>query len=341
MRLKLVLISSFVYFSYCTAASITNSTDTIVKKEEEHHRHHHHHHRHHHYRQYGPRFRSVFAFGDSLTDNNAFEYLYNSRDVEIDITSLHPNSTKKLKRYSNGPLWIEYLADLLDHADLYNFARTAATVNNSLVDRHQIPDIIDQVNRYITSKAFYKHQREALHLIWAGGNDLNDIFKLYLNDGNNRTETIDGIISSLFNEVEILQATGAKYIILMNVNPIQEIPDHYHQSAEQKNQLKALIYYFNAKLKAAIETFQVQQENTNDSDSIDSFQVAYFDTYQWFESSFPADILAVNDGKTCQEGNDCGDLIWWDILHFTTKVYSSLAQALFNFILCKEWLVDA
>ncbi|CEJ03126.1 hypothetical protein RMCBS344292_17115 [Rhizopus microsporus] len=73
--------------------------------------------------------KSIVAFGDSYTD-------YGVSDMYYESIKNHYNKSKSQipvalpKRWSDGHLWIEYLKEMMSAENIYDFARSGATVNN-------------------------------------------------------------------------------------------------------------------------------------------------------------------------------------------------------------------
>src|SRR6185369_7310765 len=67
----------------------------------------------------------IKAFGDSTCDNGNGTYTY--------LNHTYPPSPPYYNgRFSNGPVWVEYLSNLLNTA-LYDYAWGGATVDNTYV----------------------------------------------------------------------------------------------------------------------------------------------------------------------------------------------------------------
>ncbi|KAJ9075881.1 hypothetical protein DSO57_1031476 [Entomophthora muscae] len=71
----------------------------------------------------GKRFGAVYVFGDSISDNGN---LYRLKDKAIPSTQLYYEG-----RFSNGPVWVEYLANTLN-AKLFDMAYASATTDNDV-----------------------------------------------------------------------------------------------------------------------------------------------------------------------------------------------------------------
>src|SRR5258708_26237978 len=89
-------------------------------------------------------FDSIYAFGDSLTDTG---------------NNPAPATIYFQGRYSNGPLWIEYLSTQLDLT--YNPA------NNHAQSGGETSDTLAQVQQFTAPP----NASDSLFVVWAGGND--------------------------------------------------------------------------------------------------------------------------------------------------------------------------
>src|SRR2546427_273302 len=141
-------------------------------------------------------FDAIYAFGDSLTDTG---------------NNPAPDTLYFQGRYSNGPLWIEYLSTQLgltyNPAD--NHAQSGGETSNAL----------DQVRQF-TAPA---NASRSLFVVWAGGNDFIHNFGKGVDDPfwNN---LIAQSVANLSNAVSVLYAGGARVIVVPNQVDLSRIP---------------------------------------------------------------------------------------------------------------------
>lgn len=111
-------------------------------------------------------FSGIVAFGDSLTDTgNLFA-----------LTGLPPAPAYFDGRFSNGPLWIEYLAAEmgLGTDQVQNFAVGGATTGRE--NYHDpsggLPGVLDQLDQFEASLGGRRADPRALYTVFAGSNDI-------------------------------------------------------------------------------------------------------------------------------------------------------------------------
>ncbi|GAN11635.1 AFR605Cp [Mucor ambiguus] len=270
---------------------------------------------------------SIFAFGDSYTDNGSFSDFYQSNTDVVDPRSLRTATSPRIKRESDGPLWIEYLAGFMGDAYLYDFARSGATADNTLVLR-STEDMKAQVNRYLRSDAAKKPKKNSLFTMWIGVNDITVLFSKYPLDTPKRQGIINGIIAAIRYDMEKLYNAGAKNMLLLGLIPLENLPAYQKLSPETRRQLEKLVSEYNMKLIETLDHFKIDKPNVNAS---------FFDTNTLFKQLFNSKQFESNALSHCNKKLDCGDRIWWDYLHPSTKTHAKLAKALYHYISSLDW----
>jgi phospholipase/lecithinase/hemolysin len=157
-------------------------------------------------------FDQVIVFGDSLSDIG---------NINIESKGVYPGTPYYDGRYSNGPLWIEDLTELLglslapsltaggkgrDYA--YGGAEMTA-------DQTSVPSVVTQTKTYLAAVSG-KADASALYVVWAG---INDLLLDWDNDPAALPNLPSAYAASLLNVVTLLKNAGAKYIL------IGEVPD--------------------------------------------------------------------------------------------------------------------
>ncbi|KAI8327766.1 GDSL lipase/esterase [Choanephora cucurbitarum] len=257
---------------------------------------------------------SIYAFGDSYTDNFSLDQFYKQGLHHIDKNSTLSFYPDQGQRYSNGPLWIEYLANQFN-ASLYDFARSGATSNNSLIFR-STQDVNAQITAYNQSDVIQQSKSDALYCFWIGVNDIDVLFQQYPNNTTERQSILDHIIDSVQSELTRLYDIGAQQILLMGLIPLQELPKYNSTSLEMRDNLRSLVLDYNARLLA------IQQRWTK--------KMIFFDTYQQFYRLFDSDTIARNTKMDCGQGKVCDRYIWWDHLHPTASTHKKISEAILS-----------
>jgi phospholipase/lecithinase/hemolysin len=116
--------------------------------------------------------RTVYVFGDSLSDNGNFVVLYPNTFFPI----FQPPTA--LPRCSNGPMWPDYLGEMIGQPITpvvdggNNYAIAAATISPENPSTFDAADTgYAMVDRFLAK--YGKADPEAIYIIWLGGNDLD------------------------------------------------------------------------------------------------------------------------------------------------------------------------
>lgn len=157
-------------------------------------------------------FTKLVVFGDSLSDTgNVFA---------VTLGTVPPSPPYYAGRFSNGPVWVEYLAAALD-LPVENFAYGGAqTDHGNLFDglfAIDFPGLSDQI-------AFFTGQPgavdpDAIYVVWAGAND----FRAALSRG--QTPDIMAVITNLLNAVGALYFAGAQHVVVPNLPDLGLTPE--------------------------------------------------------------------------------------------------------------------
>jgi phospholipase/lecithinase/hemolysin len=165
-------------------------------------------------------FSQMYVFGDSLSDQgNVFNATLGNVPNPID----YPSDG----RYSNGLIWVDYLADKLDlkptlFTELgttppteginYAFGGSSTGIDNAVSPSSGLPGILAQVGLYTSS--FQKANPNALYTVWGGGNDA-----LFLNPQNATTA-----VNNISQALGLLAQAGAKNIVVFNLSDLSVLP---------------------------------------------------------------------------------------------------------------------
>ncbi|WP_235526331.1 SGNH/GDSL hydrolase family protein [Nostoc piscinale] len=133
----------------------------------------------------------LYVFGDSLSDTGMV--------FQATGGMYPPSSTYFQGRYSNGRVWVEYLADRLHLSSKHtnNFAYGGATTGN--VGNSYVPNLLTQVKSF--TQTHQKTNPNALYIVWAGAND-------YLQGVNNANVPIHNLTQAIASLTDV----GAKKI---------------------------------------------------------------------------------------------------------------------------------
>jgi thermolabile hemolysin len=260
-------------------------------------------------------FSQLIVYGDSLSD------LGRSFDATGGIAPPYGNTTGG--RFSNGPVWVEYLAANLGIATTpnTNFAvggATTGTVNTvanelnvagvPILKPSQLVGIQQQVNNSSIGDP------AALYIVWGGAND-------YLGGG-----TIDPNIpvGNLINEISTLISRGATNILVPNLPSLGALPGT-RTNLTQAAGLNALTQGHNLTLALAISSLQQTNPNVklNVLDVNNLFTQAVNNPSQFSFNNVTDSCLLVS----CQNPNA---FLFWDPIHPTTAAHQLIGNLAFN-----------
>jgi len=174
-------------------------------------------------------FNAVVAFGDSLTDTGN----------EPAEPYLHYQG-----RWSNGPLWVEYLSQTLGFP--YNAS------NNLAHSGAQTDDTLTQVVNYTPDGDV----SDTLFVVWAGGNDFLQEYKTYWFDDAGWAQFTTRSANNLSNAVVNLRSKGAKFILVPNTVDVTTIPLLNKLPGFLRSYFQGKVKMFNNKLSKALTALQ-------------------------------------------------------------------------------------
>jgi phospholipase/lecithinase/hemolysin len=247
-------------------------------------------------------FDAIYAFGDSLTDTG----------------NSPPASTNYYQgRYSNGPLWVEYLSTSLGFS--YEMS------NNFAVSGAQTSDTLTQALQFTAPP----NPANALFVVWAGANDFIDSASLttYNNDAFWNAEIADGV-ANLSNAVQVLYADGARTALVPNVVDLTRTPDASSFPSFALTYFRNKIVQFNTSLASALVSIQTAHPDlvVIAADAFAQFNqlLANFAAYGFTNTTADAlDDPSLTDKSFDGPG---ADYLFWDEIHPTTKAHALIAQ---------------
>ena len=246
-------------------------------------------------------FDAIVAFGDSLTDTG------NVPSEPI----LHYQG-----RWSNGPLWIEYLSARLGfpYNPSNNFAHSGGTTGGALGETGKYVPAGDVSN--------------TLFVVWAGGNDfLQQYQTLWFNEvGWGQMTTAS--VNNLSNAVVTLQAKGARSILVPNTVDLTTIPLLNRLPGFLRTYLQSKVKMFNNKLSKSLTALRATYPNvTIYKTDIYIGEKAILKNYK-ADGFKKKDIDALTDFKLLDKSFDGpgAKYVFWDPIHPTTKSHSYIAD---------------
>ena len=236
-----------------------------------------------------PAFDQLVVFGDSLSDNG------------------------NAGRASNGPVWVEHLAERLGLAlkpsrmGGSNFAAGGARLD----PRSGHTSLRAQASAYLRAP---RSGGRSLHIVYGGGNDMLAAV------GDPRAQAmIEAAVASLRSIVADLARQGATDILVPNLPPIGMTPAVRSQGGQAVAAANQLAGRFNAALDNALSGLA-------DSPGV---RLHRLDVWQLAErvQADPAAAGFVDIANPCSQRQSCEGHLFWDDVHPTTQAHRRLADA--------------
>ena len=281
-------------------------------------------------------FNDFYVFGDSLSDTgNLFELTGN----------VEPPSPPYFDgRFSNGPVWIETLADLLDLdidfdttvvdnplANIQAVGGAFTDVRNSNDDLIMPPPdtgILSQVDNFKTAGG--KIKRKDLVIVWGGANDY--VFDLFLADPAD-------VVDDIKHAIEDLEELGARRFLVPNLPDLGRTPLAVLNSPLDVF-LTELTELHNAALSPMIAELREDLPDVVivELDIFTAFNLL-LDGDTFSQKVFPCLVqlpdrtripnpfgVCTPDGETF----DATGVLFWDLLHPTTAAHDVIALVAFG-----------
>jgi phospholipase/lecithinase/hemolysin len=249
----------------------------------------------------GPPYDAIYAFGDSLTDtgNEPAEPLAHYQG-----------------RWSNGPLWIEYLSQRFGFA--YNPG------NNFAHSGAQCDDTYIQVTNFHPAADL----AQSLFVVWAGGNDFLQEYDNLGFDNAAWNRQIAYSVGNLSNAVVNLQGKGARFILVPNTVDLTEIPTLNYLPGFLRAYLRGKVQQFDSELDAALDGLQAAFPDLKlfrcDTFAAEKAILASAAAYGFTEWN----IDALADARLLDKSFDGpgANYVFWDPVHPTTKTHAIVAD---------------
>ncbi len=266
------------------------------------------------------KFDRIISFGDSMSDSqnifNASMWKFPHRDSWY------------FGRFSNGKVWVEYLAEHFG-LPLHNWAAGGAAADSFLL----IPGVVQQVeswHRYIAQDTHYKPEN-TLFTVLVGANDLL-----------NYQRSVDNILEYEHKAFINLISGGAKNILVLNLPDISRAP--IFKLRNDGTRIKIQVDQYNQKLRELINQIQAEYGS--------SIKIRLFDLHALFNDLLtqPANYSFANVERSCLEmdsislevffdsaplRDECAEpdkYIFWDRLHPSTHAHQKLAYFTKDFV---------
>ncbi|MBF2065884.1 MAG: SGNH/GDSL hydrolase family protein [Calothrix sp. C42_A2020_038] len=243
---------------------------------------------------------SLYVFGDSLSDvGNMYR---------ATTGSYPPNPPYFQGRYSNGQVWVEYLASklALNAKQSVNFAYGGATTGK--VNSNGIPGLLGQVEKFTSQ---LDANDNALYLVWAGAND-------YIYGTANSTAPVTNITQA----IESLLNAGAKKILVANLPDLGNLPATRNNASSQF--LSAVTTAHNQGLAKSLSQLRQKLDSQSQILELDMsslYQDAISNPTKYGFTNVSSACL--NQGATCSNPDE---FLFWDGIHPTTAAHKIIAE---------------
>ena len=276
-------------------------------------------------------FSSLFVYGDSLSDTgNAF--LATGEIQEIPFGGLIPDSAYSSGRLSNGPVWVEYLADDLGmdlSAESFlgggtNFAFGGAlTGPQPTLPTSLSPSLIEQVGLF---QAVEDVSPEALFIVYGGGNDARGAAQQLLGGLDaEASATVEQGVTNVTEIVSFLASSGARNFLIPNLPDLGLTPEATRGPVGLVEASTAMSTEFNTLLEQTLLSFQ--SDPTLNFTEIDTFEFtrSIVDSPENFGllASFNTTDPCIETDSVC---DDPDEYFFYDGIHPTTVGHSEFAQ---------------
>ena len=179
--------------------------------------------------QNADRVNRIVVFGDSLSDTGNLYNLTNS--------SLPSQPGWYAGRFSNGPVWVEYLAESAS-VPLYNWAFGGATVLENKIPIPRLNQQVDSWQAYMRSAKYYS-AKNTLFVLWIGANDITAAA------GN-----VPALSADVESGVKKLIDLGARRFLILNLPDIAKSPEVQNANKARAPSITADVNAYNASLQA-------------------------------------------------------------------------------------------
>jgi phospholipase/lecithinase/hemolysin len=245
-------------------------------------------------------FSALYVFGDSLSDTGR---------------SPAPEQGYYEGRYSNGPLWVEYLSAELGIT--YNAS------NNFAVSGSTTADLMSQTTSLVPST----NLSTALFTVESGGNDFLDGAEADLSDSGWNSLVASGV-SNITSTLNVLYTNGAREIIVGNLANIGQTPAAAAEPALFATYVDTKVALFNTQLHSSVTNFTKSHPGARiyllDENTLLSQIIKTPASYGFTVTTNGAlEDPHLTDKSVTGPG---ADYVFWDIIHPTTKVHALVSN---------------
>jgi outer membrane lipase/esterase len=253
-------------------------------------------------------FSRIIVLGDSLSDTGNF--FQQSGGI--------PPAPYAEGRFSNGPLWIEYLAQDLgmeigagDNLAVGGATTSDLNIDNGLNGRNY--DGLQQQVARLIANANGQLDGDALYTLWIGAND----FFVALQTGASPEQLIGNGVANTAGAIQQLWLAGARHFVVPNVPDLGLTP--FALQTGLAPVVTQLTVAYNQVLKNALNGLSQAGIDIIQVDAFTTLQTMVGDGDSFGFTNVIQPFLAV--------GGDPSEFIFWDAVHPTTAGHDVFAHA--------------
>lgn len=270
-------------------------------------------------------FTGLYVFGDSLSEVGNF---YN-----LTGNTLPPSQLGYFNgRFSNSPVWVDYLAPKLgltsDTNTNFSFPGATTGALNTTIPGI-LPGLQQQVGLF--TQAVPQTDPNALYIVWAGAND-------YLG-GDQTNPAIP--VANLTSAIQALAGVGAKNFLVVNLPDLGKVPLVSNQGAIVSEAATVLVNGHNTLLTQALTLLKPQLAADINLIPFDVYSVvndaltnpAKFGFTNTTDAClFPSPLLFNPLPAPITVCSNPNEYVFWDSLHPTTVAHGIIGEAAFETI---------
>ncbi|MEH2309503.1 SGNH/GDSL hydrolase family protein [Nostoc sp.] len=224
-------------------------------------------------------------------------------------------------RYSNGRVWIEYLAGCLNLSSKQtnNFAYGGSTTGN--VGNSYVPTLLNQVQSF--TQTHQQTNSDALYVLWAGAND-------YLQGVSSATIPVKNVTTAINSLTDV----GAKKILVANLPDLGQLPAT--RNSPTSVSLSALAQLHNQGLRRSLKVLSQQHSDLEivqlDANALYRDAIANPAAFNFSNVISPC-LSGVGDAsrrhRTCSNPDQ---FLFWDGIHPTAAAHRIIGETAFSTI---------
>lgn len=263
-------------------------------------------------------FEKMYVFGDSLSDTgNVFAETKFLNSLFPDTIPVIPPSPFYFNgRFSNGPVWVEYLAEDLQvqPTSFFNFAYGGATTGTDNTIIPFLPGLKTQVNSFASQNIPVLNND--LFIVLAGANDYLPTQSPTFTPYTTAKESVKNITQT----VDQLSQKGAKNILVVNLPDLGKLP--LTLGTPNSEHLSKLTVSHNKALAKGLGKLQKKLSPDTKLYTLD----LYSQFNQWLSNPAQFGFSNVNTPCLLVACPTPNEYIFWDQIHPTAKAHQLIGE---------------